>query len=74
VILATELTIQWNEISGVGSIDSTSQTIPLVIGIGVLIRVLYIYYWGDIDGHYRRDHRSRRAPSTVFTEETVADP
>ncbi|KAH7122387.1 hypothetical protein B0J11DRAFT_507372 [Dendryphion nanum] len=43
VIIATELTIHWNEIDGVDTISGAGQTIPLVIGLGATIRVFYVY-------------------------------
>ena len=39
-ILAIELIIRWNSISGVYTIGSTGQVIPFTIGIGGLIKVL----------------------------------
>jgi len=53
VVVATELTIEWNEISGVGDISSAGQTIPMVIGIGLVTRIFYIAIFGDIDAEYR---------------------
>lgn len=44
IVLATELTIQWNEISGVNSLSGAGQTIPFVIGLGAVVRVFYVYY------------------------------
>ena len=43
VIAGIELTIQWNNISGVGGVDTTAQTIPLVLASGLLIRCFYIW-------------------------------
>lgn len=43
IITATELTIQWNCISEVNSLSSAGQTIPFLIGIAVVIRVIYVY-------------------------------
>ncbi|ORY09095.1 hypothetical protein BCR34DRAFT_383813 [Clohesyomyces aquaticus] len=42
IVSATELCIHWNQISGVNSINSAGQTIPLVIGIGNLVRIIYV--------------------------------
>lgn len=42
VTAATELTIQWNGIEGVADVSSAGQTIPLVIGIGLVTRVLFV--------------------------------
>lgn len=58
VTVATEFTIQWNDIQGVEGIKSAGQAIPLVIGIGLVIRVLYISCWEDLDQEYREDQGS----------------
>jgi hypothetical protein len=42
VIVAAELTIKWNTISGVNNLFSAGQLIPFVIGVGSLLRVLYV--------------------------------
>ncbi|KAK3201217.1 hypothetical protein GRF29_185g145086 [Pseudopithomyces chartarum] len=42
VTVATELTIMWNEILGVGSLAGVAQTIPFAIGLGAIVRVLYV--------------------------------
>ncbi len=48
VVAATELTIDWNGIKGVNEIASAGQTIPLIIGVGQIVRVLYAAMWiGD---------------------------
>ena len=36
-----ELTIAWNRISGVHDIGSTGQVIPLFIGLGLLMTVIW---------------------------------
>lgn len=43
VVVATELTIQWNDITGLNSLDSAGQLIPFVIGSGILVRVIYVF-------------------------------
>lgn len=40
-VVASELVIVWNGATGVSDIFSTGQLIPLVVGIGGLIQVLY---------------------------------
>jgi hypothetical protein len=42
VITAGELTIRWNNISGVDDVSSAGQLIPFVIGLGSLIRIFYV--------------------------------
>ncbi|KAF2270514.1 hypothetical protein CC78DRAFT_134488 [Lojkania enalia] len=41
ILIATELSIHWNNITGVSSISNPGQLIPLLIGIACAIRVLY---------------------------------
>lgn len=43
VVVATELTIEWNHITAVNTISSAGQLIPFVIGLGVVVRVLYVW-------------------------------
>jgi hypothetical protein len=42
VAAATELTIRWNQITDVRDVSSAGQLIPLVIGAGLIIRVIYV--------------------------------
>lgn len=44
VIVGTELTIWWNEIRDINSVSTAAQTIALIIGLGSVIRVLYVYF------------------------------
>jgi len=41
LIIATELTIQWNDISGVQDLTSVGQLIPFCLGVGGLIKVIW---------------------------------
>lgn len=41
VVTGAELTIRWNDIEGVHSTSTAGQLIPLLIGIGVMVRVFY---------------------------------
>lgn len=43
VVVATELTIKWNNVTGLNSLDSAGQLIPFVIGLGILVRVFYVF-------------------------------
>ena len=43
IVAATELTIKWNNIKGVNTLSSAGQMIPFVIGVGALVRILYLY-------------------------------
>ncbi|KAF2732962.1 hypothetical protein EJ04DRAFT_578030 [Polyplosphaeria fusca] len=52
VTVAVEVTIDWNEIENVNSLDSAGQTIPFIIGLGLVVRIFYVYwfkYGGDDD-------------------------
>lgn len=42
VTVATELNISWNEIGGVGTFSGAGQTIPFVIGLAMIVRILYV--------------------------------
>jgi hypothetical protein len=41
LIIATELTIQWNGIKGVQNLSSVGQLIPFTLGVGGLLKVIY---------------------------------
>ena len=51
IITATELTIKWNKIQGVNSLTSAGQTIPLLIGIAAILRIVYVRLSEGPDGH-----------------------
>ncbi len=40
-IIAIELTIHWNNISGMYALDSTGQYVPLAVGLGGFVLLLY---------------------------------
>jgi hypothetical protein len=68
VTLATELTIDWNEIEGVNSLASAGQAIPFVIGLGAVIRIIYVYFrYGDDDGEGSSDYDYRTGDSQMPT-------
>ena len=50
IITATELTIKWNRIRGVNSLTSAGQTIPLLIGIAAILRIVYVRLFKPPDG------------------------
>jgi hypothetical protein len=55
IITASELTIVWNNLSGVNNLASAGQMIPLIIGAVILLRVVYVkifYSQRDIDLNY----------------------
>jgi hypothetical protein len=43
-IAAVELTIIWNNITDVNNISSVGQTIPLMIGIVAVVRIVYVFF------------------------------
>lgn len=51
VVVATELTIKWNHVNAVNSLSSAGQLIPFVIGLGVVVRVLYVWRKPDPGPH-----------------------
>ncbi len=44
VIAATELSVSWNNISGVSDLGSAGQLIPFTLGIMVFVHVLWEYW------------------------------
>jgi hypothetical protein len=40
-VLAIELTLLWNSVSGINSLNSVGQFIPLTVGVGGLVQVLW---------------------------------
>jgi len=64
VTLATELTISWNNIEGANTLSGAGNTIPFVIGIGAMVRVLYVsaFYDDEDDGDSYYSGGSRLGP------------
>lgn len=58
-ILAVELTLMWNSVKGVYNVQSTGQIIALVIGLGVLVKVLWLLRHGKV-GKYLPPHIFQR--------------
>ena len=40
-MILIELTLKWNHLEGIYSINSTGQIIPLMVGIGSMIAVIW---------------------------------
>ncbi|KAH7316961.1 hypothetical protein B0I35DRAFT_434308 [Stachybotrys elegans] len=53
IIIATELTLSWNDVQGVDELDSAGQLIPFFIVIAVLLHVLWAYYHSSARGDLR---------------------
>jgi len=66
VAVATELTIRWNQITDVRDVSSAGQLIPLVIGAGLIIRVIYV-------GWFRKGKAKEDAYDTDSDESVHAD-
>ncbi|KAK4241712.1 hypothetical protein C8A03DRAFT_40933 [Achaetomium macrosporum] len=47
IVAATELTIQWNNISGVNDVSTAGQIIPVIIAAGLVSRVVYVYLFEE---------------------------
>lgn len=45
LVLSIELSIHWNRIGGMGNMGAPGQLIPAIIGIGGLVRVVWVW-WG----------------------------
>ncbi len=60
IITATELTIKWNKIRGVSSLTSAGQTIPLLIGIAAIVRIVYVRVFEGPPGPYQDGHDGSR--------------
>lgn len=43
-VVPTELVIHWNNIQGVNQLDTVSQLLPFILGLGQFIDVLYRSY------------------------------
>lgn len=41
LVIATELTLQWNYVTGINNINSVGQLVPFSVGVGALIRVCW---------------------------------
>ena len=46
-VVATELVLKWNHVSGVYDISSTGQIIPLVVGFGIIANVAWRFIKGN---------------------------
>ncbi|KAI1771182.1 hypothetical protein F4818DRAFT_214811 [Hypoxylon cercidicola] len=49
VTTAIEVSIAWNGIRGVGSVDTTAQLIPLLAGAGAILRIFYVFLFRETD-------------------------
>lgn len=49
-IAAIELTLQWNQFDNVNGINTSAQTIPLLVSLGILLRLTVSHYATRLDG------------------------
>lgn len=49
LVLSIELSIYWNRIGGMGNVGAPGQLIPAIIGIGGLVRVVWVWWCRDVD-------------------------
>lgn len=48
-ITAIELTIRWNQFDNIDGVDTSAQTIPLLVSIGILVRLIVSHYANKAD-------------------------
>ncbi|KAF2108511.1 hypothetical protein BDV96DRAFT_605573 [Lophiotrema nucula] len=66
IVIATELCIKWNRITGVNDINSAGQMIPLVIGVGSVVRILYMAAYSLFSDKYDSDSDSDSGHIAAF--------
>ncbi|KAM0259113.1 hypothetical protein ACHAQJ_003484 [Trichoderma viride] len=49
-ITAIELTIRWNQFDNVDGVNTSAQTIPLLVSLGILLRLMVSHYANRVDG------------------------
>jgi len=64
-VFAIECVIAWNGVRDVSDIFSTGQLIPLVVGVGGLIQVLYKMTDTDVRVHRPSTMQARRAQAQI---------
>ncbi|KAK3695697.1 hypothetical protein B0T22DRAFT_509020 [Podospora appendiculata] len=74
VVVAVELTVQWNGLVGVGDVDTAAQTIPLVVAAGLLARVVYAWFFPGHDRKVRKALSARRKGLVVRPEKGFGMP
>lgn len=64
ITTATELTMRWNRITNVNEVTFAGQLIPFVIGLGGLVRILYV--WRKRGFPYFSDQGHRPRPTASY--------
>ena len=77
LVLAIELSLYWNSISGVTNMGQVGQLVPLVVGIGGLVKVLWVWLkreGNEVEGEGPLE-REVRACAEIYEElkGTVSD-
>nr|WOD46607.1 hypothetical protein [Trichoderma atroviride] len=49
-IAAIELTLQWNQFDNTNGVNTSAQTIPLLVSLGILLRLIVSHYATRVDG------------------------
>ncbi|KAM4065876.1 hypothetical protein HRG_000038 [Hirsutella rhossiliensis] len=63
LVVAVELPVQWNELWGSNQIDTSAQVIPLLVSVGIVVRVTYLHFVEDGD-----EERSTVVPLAAVPE------
>lgn len=61
IIVAVELSIKWNAVYDVNTLDSAGQLIPFTIGVVTACHVVWVYYY--------KDPKTRVGKKMLFTVE-----
>lgn len=68
LIAAVELTIHFNHINGVNRIDTAAQTIPLLLSMGIFVRVIFFYFASSLDDDSSSSGSYRVSPAMLVAE------
>lgn len=49
-ITAIELTLQWNQFDNVDGVNTSAQTVPLLVSLGILLRLIVSHYATRVGG------------------------
>lgn len=48
-IAAIELTLQWNQFANTNGVNTSAQTVPLLVSLGILLRLVVSHYAARVD-------------------------
>ncbi|PHH92755.1 hypothetical protein CDD83_5379 [Cordyceps sp. RAO-2017] len=63
LVAAAELSVQWNELSTAVQLDTSAQLIPLLVSIGIVVRVTYLHVAEEGDDSNAGKSRTVQAAS-----------